>query len=148
MKIINFVYFLCNIHYISSNYNYNRIIITKKNINNKQINNKQINYPCINMLSNEYKLLDKLLDINIYNNKNLGRIVVEKTSALLPHVDSIGHKVLHANNEFIYYILNFSNLSHDLKKDIVLFSIKAAQYGDNAGSYLLQIYYDLVDKCL
>ena len=97
---------------------------------------------------NNYKLIDKILDIKIDEERNLGRIIVEKTSSYLPKVDTIGHKVLHANNEFISAVLNMHDLPHDLRKDIVLWSIKLAQYGDNLGSHMLQLYYDLVDKCL
>ena len=92
--------------------------------------------------------LDKILEIPISEDKDLGRFIVEQTSSLLPHVDTIGHKVLHANNEFITYILNLHTLPDNIKKEIVLFSIRLAQYGDNAGAHMLQFYYDLVDKCL
>lgn len=98
--------------------------------------------------NDNYKLIDKILNIQIDEERNLGRIIVEKTSSLLPKVDTIGHTVLHANNEFISTVLNMKNLPHELRKDIVLWSIKLAQYGDNMGSDMLQLYYDLVDKCL
>lgn len=91
--------------------------------------------------------VDHLLDITIQD-KYLGKIIVENISALLPKVDTIGHSILHANNEFIYYILNDTNLSEMMKKNIVLTSIKLAIMGDNMGSSLLQLYYDIVDKCL
>jgi len=92
-------------------------------------------------------LVDHLLDVTI-KDKYLGKLIVEKISALLPKVDTIGHSVLHANNEFIDYILNDTNLSEMMKKNIVLTSIKLAIMGDNMGSTLLQLYYDIVDKCL
>ena len=92
-------------------------------------------------------LVDHILDITI-KDKYLGKLIVEKISALLPKVDTIGHSVLHANNEFIDYILNDTNLSEMMKKNIVLTSIKLAIMGDNMGSSLLQLYYDIVDKCL
>lgn len=91
--------------------------------------------------------VDHLLDMAI-RDKYLGKIIVEKISAFLPKVDTIGHKILHANNEFIDYILNDTNLSEMMKKNIVLASIKLAIMGDNMGSALLQLYYDIVDKCL
>lgn len=92
-------------------------------------------------------LVDHLLDVTI-KDKYLGKLIVEKISALLPKVDTVGHSVLHANNEFIDYILNDTNLSEMMKKNIVLTSIKLAIMGDNMGSSLLQLYYDIVDKCL
>ena len=91
--------------------------------------------------------VDHLLDMTI-KDKYLGKIIVEKISEFLPKVDTIGHKILHANNEFIDYILNDTNLSEMMKKNIVLASIKLAIMGDNMGSALLQLYYDIVDKCL
>ena len=92
-------------------------------------------------------LVDNMLDITI-RDKYLGKLIVEKISALLPRVDTIGHNVLHANNEFIDYILNDTNLSEIMKKKIVLMSIQLAIMGDNMGSTFLQLYYDIVDKCL
>lgn len=80
--------------------------------------------------------------------KVIGKKIVIEISSLLPHFDGIGHKVLHANNEFISYILSLQDVSDEIKKEIILLSIKFAQYGDNFGSYLLQMYYDIVDKSL
>lgn len=92
-------------------------------------------------------VIDHLLDITI-RDKYLGKLIVEKISAFLPRVDTIGHDVLHANNEFIDYILNDTNLSEIMKKKIVLMSIQLAIMGDNMGSTFLHLYYDIVDKCL
>lgn len=80
--------------------------------------------------------------------KAFGKLAVMKISAFLPHFDQIGHKVLHANNEFVYKILSMKELPETIKKDLILSSIKMAQYGDDFGSYLLQMYYDIVDKSL
>jgi len=80
--------------------------------------------------------------------KAFGKFAVMKISAFLPHFDQIGHKVLHANNEFVYKILSMQELPETIKKDLILTSIKMAQYGEDFGSYLLQIYYDIVDKSL
>ena len=80
--------------------------------------------------------------------KEIGKHIVIKISSLLPHFDGIGHKVLHANNEFISYILGLENMTDGLKKEIILLSIRIAQMGDNFGSHLLQMYYDIVDKSL
>lgn len=126
------------------------------NINNKinpkpQLNKEEIPIKLIIMKENpleSYNFLDNLLDLNLEPNKKLGQIIVEDISSLLPKVDSIGHKVLHANNELISYILNLNEIPHFLKKDLILLSIKLAQAGDNLGSDMLQLYYDIVDKCL
>ena len=79
---------------------------------------------------------------------NLGNNVVKSISAALPHVDNIGHNILHANNIFINDILNNPVLDHDTQKAIILFSIKLAQHGDDMGSQLLQTYYNIVDYSL
>ena len=122
---------------LSPGSSYNVKTITTANIQSRSVN-------CNMKLDN----LDKILEIPISEDKDLGRFIVGQTSSLLPHVDTIGHKVLHANNEFITYILNLHTLPDNIKKEIVLFSIRLAQYGDNAGAHMLQFYYDLVDKCL
>ena len=97
------------------------------------------------IVNNKFQILDFF---HILDNKENGINIVKTISSLLPHVDSIGHKVLHANNEFINSVLAMDTISDSLKKDIILFSIKLAQHGDDMGSVLLQYYYDLVDKCL
>lgn len=80
--------------------------------------------------------------------KNTGYFFVKSISSILPHVDSIGHKILHADNVFITDILNTDLISHELKGKIVLFSIKMAQNGDDFGRHLLQLYYDIVERCM
>ena len=80
--------------------------------------------------------------------QNIGNEVVKQLSAGLPHVDSIGHNILHANNVFINDILNNPYLNHDLQKMIILTSIKLAQSGDNIGSSLLELYFNIVDYFL
>lgn len=121
----------------------------KTNIYRKNSEIKVIMGPTPSNLNDEnYKLIDKILDIKIDEERNLGRVIVENISSLLPKIDRIGHNVLHANNEFISAVLNMHDLPDDLRKDIVLCSIKLAQYGDNMGSDMLQLYYDLVDRCL
>ena len=93
-------------------------------------------------------LPDNLLNFIDDSKKIIGKETVMKISSFLPHFDQIGHNVLHANNEFISYILTLNNVPDELKKDIILTSIKFAQYGDNFGSYLLQMYYDIVSYSL
>lgn len=119
-------------------YRVSNLVLTPKNKNN---------YISPILSEPDLTLLDKILDITI-RDKYLGKIIVETISAQLPNVDSIGHNVLRANNEFINTILNNPSLSEPVKKMIVLSSIKLAIMGDNMGSTLLQLYYDIVDKCL
>ena len=66
---------------------------------------------CVN---NKFNLIPiNIDDINHFielKEKAIGKSIVLKVSSLLPHFDGIGHKVLHANNEFISWMLN-SNTS-------------------------------------
>ena len=78
----------------------------------------------------------------------VGNEAVKMISAGLPHVDSIGHNILHANDVYINSILNNDQIPHELQKTLILTSIKLAQYGDDMGSKLLTFYYNLVDYCL
>jgi len=74
--------------------------------------------------------------------------VILTVSSNLPNFDSVGHNILSANYNFIYYILHNEYLTHDMKKLIILDSIKLSQMGDNIGSNILQLYYNLVESCL
>lgn len=93
-------------------------------------------------------LLDNFNNFMDENKRIIGRETVVKISSFLPHFDQIGHKVLHANNEFISKILSIETIPDDLKKQIILTSIKLAQHGDDFGSHLLQMYYDIVNHSL
>ena len=140
---------------------YKIILIVLVSINNSYSYNLPISYTNrpIKIINNNNNIklslkddllinLDNLLDMEMKNNKQLGRIIVEQISSLLPKVDSIGHNILHANNEFINYILEHNLFDDATKKSIILASIRLAQYGDDAGSQILQLYYNMVDKCL
>ena len=94
----------------------------------------------------EYK--DLFVDRVDDNSHKLGQAVVRYVSSYLPKVDSIGHNILHANNEFISDVLNNHMLSPQLQKSIILASIKLAQMGDDMGSHMLQWYYNIVDYSL
>jgi hypothetical protein len=80
--------------------------------------------------------------------KNTGYFFVKTISSVLPHVDSIGHKILHADDVFITEVLNTDIIPHELKGKIVLFTIKMSQNGDEFGRHLLQLYYDIVERCM
>ncbi len=103
----------------------------------------------------EPNLFSTIHDINCYSKDGLqdlshktGNEVVKIISAGLPRVDSIGHRILHANDIYINNVLNNPNIPHELQKTLILTSIKLAQYGDDMGSKLLTLYYNLVDYCL
>ena len=90
-----------------------------------------------------------LLEHDIDNYKTaMGKQFVINLSSLLPKVDTIGHDVLQANNRFIVDVLSYPNVPDDVKKQVILLSIKLAQYGDDLGSVFLQQYYNLVDHFL
>ena len=90
----------------------------------------------------------KITDTIEIVNHNVGKESVKFISSTLPHVDSIGHQILHANNIYINNVLNNPNIPHDIQKMLILASIKLAQYGDDMGSELLKLYYNIVDSCL
>lgn len=77
-----------------------------------------------------------------------GYFIVKAISSILPHVDGIGHKVLHADNELINYIIHCDDIPHNLRAKLILLSIRIAQMGDNFGTHMLQMYFDLVNHCL
>lgn len=83
------------------------------------------------------------------HNKEVGSLVVRLISSLLPYADNVGHTVLHANNEFISYIMNLdeTKVPHKWKGRIILFSIQLAQWGDNLGGKMLQMFHDIVKQC-
>lgn len=147
MKLYLYIVFLLfqNINSFKYSLNNNKLKYRKEFLNRKlvisNLNNKDIPYIDNNILTNVYDHIEN-------SEKIIGKFIVTQISTLLPKVDSVGHNVLHANNEFITTILNNHILSHEHQKFIILSSIKLAQYGDDMGSHLLQVYYDLVDKCL
>ena len=100
------------------------------------------------LINHNCHLLEHTNQIINENNKIIGKKLVLGISSLLPKVDNIGHNVLHANNEFISYILSHDILNDHFKKEIVLASIRLAQNGDDFGSLLLQTYYNIVESCL
>tara|TARA_B100001057_G_C22266043_1_gene725100 strand:+ start:56 stop:514 length:459 start_codon:yes stop_codon:yes gene_type:complete len=101
-----------------------------------------------NLFSTVHDFQENYNDVFSQLSHKTGNEVVKLISGGLPHVDSIGHNILHANNIYINNILNNPNIPHDLQKMLILTSIKLAQYGDDMGSGLLTLYYNLVDYCL
>lgn len=78
----------------------------------------------------------------------LAHDIVHSTSAYLSQVDSVGHHVLKHNSEMISFVLENDKIPEELKKKIILESIKFAQRGDNMGSHILESYYSLVNALL
>lgn len=99
---------------------------------------------------NIFSLVEKVNELN-HKNENImdmGKENVKMVSSILPKIDSIGGQILHANDVLIDNILNNDNIPHEIQKQIILCFIKFAQYGDEAGSVLLQMYYDFVKNSL
>jgi hypothetical protein len=95
-----------------------------------------------------YENINHFSDKGNHISEEVGKNIVLSVSAGLPKFDSVGHKILSANHDFISNILHNEFLSHAIKKDIILASIKLAQMGDDMGSHILQYYYNLVEYCL
>ena len=95
----------------------------------------------------EIQIIISKADTNL--KKEIGKKIVMDISSIIPKLD-IGYDVLHANNKFIVKVLSLDEhiVPHELKKDIILLSIKIAQNADNFGSYLFQQYYNLVDNVI
>lgn len=120
-------------------------------INNPLIENDEIKQlPLKNDIF--HKLTDFNQDLITHNFQNfktqVGPEIVKFSSGLLPAMDSIAHHVLKANQNFITAVLNYDQLPDHIKKELVLFSISAAQHGDQMGGQILEFYYHLTDKLL
>ena len=105
-------------------------------------------FSTIHHMTDKTEVYKKITDTIEIVNHNVGKESVKFISSALPHVDSIGHQILHANNIYINNVLNNPNIPHDIQKMLILASIKLAQYGDDMGSELLKLYYNIVDSCL
>ena len=94
-----------------------------------------LNYNIDNLLSPEIK-------------EKASKFVVKSLSDTLPQFDSISHIVLNTNSQLITYVLQNDLIDPQLKKYIILFTIKMTQEGDNMGGQILELYYNIVDKIL
>jgi hypothetical protein len=112
----------------------------KNNLTNKELSIRRLS-PFSDL--DHHSLVDCLC-----SNPYKGIEVVKSISSLLPKLDSIAPQILHANEQIIEATLNNNWIPSEFQKKIVLGSIKYSQFGDNMGSHFLQMYYDLVDKCL
>ena len=134
--------------------NMNKILDINHEINNKYDGlgkYKHFFQPNLFSTVDNYSELHDNIDFKDIPNKIIekgGEESVKFISAMLPNVDSIGHRILHANDVYINSILNNDAIPHDIQKMLILTSIKAAQAGDNWGSHLLDFYYKLVDYFL
>lgn len=118
-----------------------------------------VNYPSIFMkrtdikerhpivkLDNPCELFDKLLTPEIKDSSS--KLIVKALSNTLPQFDSISHIVLNTNSKIIAYALENDFLPEQVKKYIILLTIKMTQEGDNMGGQILELYYNIVNHIL
>lgn len=118
---------LSNCNFMSSS------LILRSKLPNKQ--NIILNYNIDNLLSPEIK-------------EKTSKFIVKSLSDTLPQFDSISHIVLNTNSKIITDVLQNDFIDPQIKKYIILFTIKMTQEGDNMGSRILELYYNIVDKIL
>ncbi len=70
---------------------------------------------------------------------------VKFTSGLLPAADSIGHNVLHANEQLISKVLDIDSIPQNIKKELIITAIRTARKGDETGGMILENYEKLID---
>lgn len=110
------------------------ILITKKRENPKLV------------LINNCELLDKIITPEF--RETTTKLMIKTMSDTLPQFDSISHIVLNTNSRLISYVLEDELMPPQIKKNIILLTIKMTQEGDNMGGQILELYYNIVDKIL
>lgn len=102
-----------------------------------------------NNINSDYPIFD-LYDKIIPDDKKpeIGEAIVKASTSWLPKADSIGHIILHKNEEFINIIFNTNIFNAEQKKFLILNIIDLARNGDDMGSKILTFYHALVDHVL
>ena len=96
-----------------------------------------------------YGLLVSVCSFNInFAAKKISLDITKAISATLAGADHTGQNVLEANKKMIHKILESEILSYEIKKDLALFCIKLAQFGDQTGHNILLYFHHFVEKCL
>ena len=98
------------------------------------------------VISNNCDLLEKILGSEFTQANS--KIIVQSLSNTLPQFDSISHIVLNTNSRLISYVLNDEFIPPQIKKDIILLTIKMTQEGDNMGGQILELYFNIVNHIL
>jgi len=98
------------------------------------------------VISNNCELLEKILGTEFTQTNS--KLIVQSLSNTLPHFDSISHIVLNTNSRLISHVLNDELIPPQIKKDIILLTIKMTQEGDNMGGHILELYYNIVNHIL
>ena len=66
--------------------------------------------------------------------------MVKQITNILPTFEHIGHNIIHADRDFIHYVLD-SQIPHQIKTFSILLSIQLAQQLDNIGGHMLDMYF-------
>lgn len=98
------------------------------------------------LIQNKCDILEKILGSEFTQANS--KIIVQSLSNTLPQYDSISHIVLNTNSRLISYVLNDEFIPPQIKKDIILLTIKITQEGDNMGGQILELYYNIVNHIL
>lgn len=98
------------------------------------------------VITNNCELLEKILGTEFTQANS--KLIVQSLSNTLPHFDSISHIVLNTNSRLISHVLNDELIPPQIKKDIILLTIKMTQEGDNMGGHILELYYNIVNHIL
>jgi len=109
-------------------------------VNIKKRRNNQL------LIQNKCDILEKILGSEFTQANS--KIIVQSLSNTLPQFDSISHIVLNTNSKLISYVLNDEFIPPQIKKDIILLTIKMTQEGDNMGGQILELYYNIVNHIL
>jgi len=109
-------------------------------VNIKKRRNNQL------LIQNKCDILEKILGSEFTQANS--KIIVQSLSNTLPQFDSISHIVLNTNSKLISYVLNDEFIPPQIKKDIILLTIKMTQEGDNMGGHILELYYNIVNHIL
>lgn len=109
-------------------------------VNIKKRRNNQL------LIQNKCDILEKILGSEFTQANS--KVIVQSLSNTLPQFDSISHIVLNTNSKLISYVLNDEFIPPQIKKDIILLTIKMTQEGDNMGGQILELYYNIVNHIL
>lgn len=74
--------------------------------------------------------------------------LINAITSLLPCIDNIAYYVLHINQELIHFVTKAEWLPTEIKEQMILFFIKMVQNGDNTGTVILQMYYEIIKHLL
>lgn len=120
----------------------NSMFIKQSNI----LISKKREIPKIALINNHCELLDKIITPEF--KETATKLMIKSMSDTLPQFDSISHIVLNTNSRLISYVLEDELIPPEIKKNIILLTIKMTQEGDNMGGQILELYYNIVDKIL